>query len=194
MAGVTGLALARPASGTEDGDTGAAAGPERAAFWHPLLDEAAAARAWTDSSLSAEELYRELHVFDSVQVDASGVETVRSSFELRTVEVDDTAGDTGVATASTGAMELILDDQVEAWLDTPPDSDELLDLWIGLDRVSWNPVVSVEHELAIAMLEGRRRRRGHLDDGRGAGHRQLRADGPAADLDLLPQRSRGVLR
>ncbi len=50
----------------------------------------------------------------------------------------------------------IVSDGVQDLIDSATTGEvEEADVWIRTDRLAWNPVVSVEHELRLAMLEGR---------------------------------------
>ncbi len=150
---------------------GTGGGTSADAIVHPLLDSVSVDAVWTDRSMSAETLTHELRVFEGAHADTAGSVSRASGVALRVATADtsrattaggaDTGGgdtgapDTGAAGLAASSPALLLDSTVEAWLDSPPAASELLDIWIGLDRLSFDPVVSVEHELDVAMLEGR---------------------------------------
>ncbi len=174
--------------------TGTTGGTSTDIIVHPLLESASVDAVWTDRTLSAASLYPELRVFEGAHADAAGVVGRSRGVTLRTATADTSrsaggGGDTGAA--DTGAPGLapavaapMLDSSVEGWLADPPAADALLDIWIGLDRLSFDPVVSVEQELAIAMLEGRVVTAADVTDVKQDVHTRREAAGMAA-LDPL---------
>ncbi|NOY28523.1 MAG: S8 family serine peptidase, partial [Oligoflexia bacterium] len=122
---------------------------------HPLLSASATALL-ADDSRSAEEKLHDLVIRTSFDGTQDGPVVVSLSVEPAERETDTGASSGSVGVAPSSAELPIVGQSVLDAADLAVTGTvSEIDLWVSLDRSTWNPIVSVEQELLIAMIEGR---------------------------------------
>ncbi|RME20971.1 MAG: hypothetical protein D6798_19195 [Deltaproteobacteria bacterium] len=122
---------------------------------HPLLSSTVTELVST-SARTTDELLHDLHSFDRIVVASDGSRTTTSGAELITGEAGDAlTPESERGELMAGSLPLV-DPDIQSMIDdvTAAPADPV-EVDLVLDPLSWNPIVSVEHELMVAMLEGR---------------------------------------
>lgn len=122
---------------------------------HALLSPSALGLV-AEGTRSTDELIHDLHLFKRITVDEDGTIIVEKGATIAhrepagEVTDDEDRGDRRPAELP------LVGESVQALLESGDTGvGEELELVLSLNQLDWNPVVSVEHELMVAMIEGR---------------------------------------